>query len=92
MSYDYIYESGGSKSSKVSKSSKTKGGKSNYKSTQGSDGGWQNPPSTYGKHSTRPEPYRALLRETLLNEIKLDQYDHEHQLVELRNTKRKQRR
>ena len=95
MSYPYLY---GGKSAKVTKSSKSKGGKSNYKSTEGSDGhsDW------HGNNggSTRPEPYRrrhrSLLPDDLLKEIKLDQYDHsssQHHLAELRgNTKRKQRR
>ena len=98
MSYPYMY---GGKSAKVTKSSKSKGGKSNYKSTEGSDGhnGWHS--DWHGNHgsSTRPEPYRrhrSLLPDDLLKEIKLDQYDHsssQHHLAELRgNTKRKQRR
>lgn len=102
MSYPYMY---GGKSAKVTtKSSKSKGGKSNYKSTEGSDGhnGWHSDwHGNHGGSSTRPEPYRrrhrSLLPDDLLKEIKLDQYDHSssqhHHLAELRgNTKRKQRR
>lgn len=90
MSYSYILYGGKSGKAKSSKKGSSKGGKAKYKSTEGSDG-WHHPSNnSHGNGSTRPEPYRALLRDTLLTEIKLDQYDHNR--AELRNVKQKHRR